>query len=146
MSVRTLVLPVSRLILFIIGLLTGCSGPNENLPETAPVSGSVTYQGHLVREGMVTFFPVDGRRPSSGPIGKDGHYRLSTFERGDGALLGRHKVIVEASRYDEAGNLVYSPQGDPQYLLPTKYIDKNRTPLEFEVSRGDNVYDIVIDE
>jgi len=33
-----------------------------------------------------------------GTIEPDGSYRLTTFDSGDGALLGRHRVTIEATR------------------------------------------------
>ena len=79
-------------------VLSGCSG-NEQYP-TALVSGTVTSNGTPVPEGTIMFSPIaQGKKtligkPATGAI-KDGEFILSTFENGDGAVVGTHAVIVK---------------------------------------------------
>ncbi len=126
-------------------LLAGC-GPSR--PATAPVHGRVTYQGKPVVEGTIIFQPVKGRQ-SIGEIAPDGGYVLTTFEPGDGALLGRHKVTIEARRIsqtlagddlDEEGSAGYGPPV-VTWLVPEKYSRPDSSPLTAEVKEGENTFD-----
>ena len=78
------------------GLLASCGcGPGR--PATTRVSGRVTYQGKPVTEGRIVFQPEHGR-PAMGTLDADGRYTLTTFDAGDGALLGHHRVTIDAHR------------------------------------------------
>lgn len=74
-------------------VLVGCG---SNRPSLAPVSGRVTIDGQPVKVGRVMFYPTQGR-PASGPIQPDGSYELTTFEANDGAMLGSHRVTIQAT-------------------------------------------------
>jgi len=88
-------------VMFIVSLLAtaGCGSGN---PTTYPVRGQVTYpNGMPVTVGMVEFEPMprEGvslteRLNARGLIHPDGTYFLTTFKDGDGAVPGRHRVIV----------------------------------------------------
>jgi len=72
--------------------MPGCSGGGE---PTAKVSGKVTHDGQPVTSGSITFAPTSGTvgKPGSSEVKSDGSYVLSSYAQGDGAVIGRHKVI-----------------------------------------------------
>src|SRR5215218_2596086 len=77
-------------------LCAGCDGPM-----LAPVKGRVVFRGKPVKEAAVTFNPVpaeegatDAGKPATGFTDADGTFVLSTFRPYDGALIGRHRVLV----------------------------------------------------
>jgi hypothetical protein len=78
-------------------VLTGC-GNGDNF-STAPVTGKVVLNGEPVTEGSITFSPIsDGKselsgKPASGTIQSDGTFTLTTYEEGDGAVVGKHRVM-----------------------------------------------------
>ncbi|NLF06672.1 MAG: hypothetical protein GX594_01660 [Pirellulaceae bacterium] len=119
-------------------LFAGC-GPSR--PATAPVHGRVTYQGKPVVEGTIIFHPEKGRQ-SIGEIAPDGTYKLTTFEPGDGALLGKHRVSIEARRITETilPNGAYGPP-KVEWLVPEKYSRLDGSTLTAEVKPGDNTID-----
>jgi hypothetical protein len=133
------------------GLLVGCGGPAR--PAVAPVQGKITCGGQPVPEGVVTFYPKEGRS-ASGRIQPDGAYRLTTFEPGDGALLGEHKVTIEAVQFTGGGPQPKSIEDEirlakekkpaanqppkAQWLVPPRYAKRETTPLTFEVRPGQN--------
>lgn len=77
-------------------LLTGCGG-GEQL-EVAPVTGTVTCNGKPITSGSVSFTPISEEakgmpgKPAFGDIGSDGTFVLTTYEEGDGAVIGKHRV------------------------------------------------------
>ena len=77
-------------------LATGCGSQLEPAPfsgKTFPVKGIVTYKGKPLTRGKVRFEP-DAGREAEGTINPDGTFTLSTFQPGDGALPGVHRVAV----------------------------------------------------
>lgn len=75
-------------------LLTGC-GPSR--PRCLPVSGQVLLDGKPLRAGFVRVVPASGRM-AIGKINSDGRFQLTTFEPGDGCILGTHPVEIIAAQ------------------------------------------------
>jgi hypothetical protein len=138
-----------------LAFVFGCGG-DPNKPKLGRVSGKVTYNGKPVTEGVVSFVPDSGPgsqtgQSATGEIGPDGSYTLTTFENNDGAVLGEHKVLVQAREEDPAlkggGMPIPDAQGNfkikpPKYLVPKKYETADQTPLRYTVKEGSNTYDI----
>jgi hypothetical protein len=110
--------------------LAGCGNPN---PPTGRVTGKVTWQGQPVKNASVIFAPVTGDKAKESPKGANGRtndggeYTLNTFGEGDGAVLGKHRVLVSI---DDANH--------PYTSLP---------PAEriYEVKESGNQIDIELD-
>ncbi|MFN5468428.1 MAG: hypothetical protein ACK5ZC_17240 [Pirellulaceae bacterium] len=82
-----------------LGGILGCSPQQE---ATYPVDGLVRFpDGEPVQLGTVEFRRVIAANPEAprwiarGTIDREGHFTLSTFQPGDGALAGNHEVIVQ---------------------------------------------------
>lgn len=133
-------------------LLPGC-GPS--LPERGVVTGTIKVDGQPINQGQVCFWPDQGR-PATGTIQADGTYRLTTFEPGDGAILGKHRVTVEAKRVVGKGKMPTSMEeeiamiGSGQnsardfklhWLAPERYRVKETSGLIAEVKSGENQLD-----
>lgn len=117
---------------FVLLPLIGC-GPSR--PETAQVSGKITFNGQPVPAGRIAFWPPKGR-PAIAEIRPDGSYELTSFSDGDGAILGQHRVTIKATR-------VHFPGGDRtkgvvEWLVPQSYENAKTSPLKAEVSAGKN--------
>lgn len=120
--------------LVVLPLLTGCGSGN---PPTAPVTGTVTFQGKPLPAGTVIFTPTAGGPPATGEIQPDGTYTLTTFEDGDGAVPGTHGVAVSAVLVPEEG----LPEATA--LIPMKYSSEQTSGLTAEVADQDmNVVDL----
>src|SRR5262245_11755733 len=80
---------------FLLLSFASCGGPR-----LYPVAGRVVWEdGSAARElsgGLVAFESVEARMGARGEIDADGAFRVSTSRSGDGALEGRHRVLVEA--------------------------------------------------
>jgi len=83
-------------LMFVLGM-TGCEKPPYDL---APVHGTVTVDGHLLKQGKVMFTPkgkageLNSGKPAYGRIQPDGVYVLYTYGDDDGAIVGEHGVTV----------------------------------------------------
>ena len=118
----------------------GCSGSGR--PDTARVTGLVTYKGQPLAEAQVSFIPAQGR-PASGGTGADGRFTLTTFRANDGALLGEHTVII-AKTVPVAGqeDKPYAyPYAKPRSVIPEKYGNLQKSPLKETVTaKGPNEF------
>jgi hypothetical protein len=96
----------------LVGLLAGC---NSSRYEVAPVHGLVKLNDKPFPQGSIVFSPVakgedaNPGKPGTAKIQEDGTYRLSTFSKDDGAVLGEHWVTIIAHDED---NL---PDGVPEF-------------------------------
>jgi hypothetical protein len=135
--------------------LIGCGG-DAGRPKLGRVSGKVTYKGQPVTKGIVSFIPRGGPgsetgQSATGEIGADGSYTLTTFDPGDGAVLGEHTVLVSAREEDPAikGRGMPIPDASGKInikpaksLVPEKYATAENSPLRYTVKEGRNEYNI----
>jgi hypothetical protein len=103
---------------------------------------------------------------ATGTTDADGNYTLTTYERGDGAMMGTHTVTV--TKYGDEGfpEVISVPEDDPEAMkkaieqsmrqsaqaveqahkkgsgLPMKYSQMHTSDLKKEVVDGPNVIDI----
>jgi hypothetical protein len=84
-----------------------------------------------------------------GQIGSDGAYSLTTFDEGDGAVLGQHVVTVETQKMtmEQLKKQNLTPDGRiiykmPKPAVPSKYTSGQSSPLRYTVSAGGNTIDI----
>lgn len=118
----------------------GCGGGAPF--DIAPVSGKVTYtDGSLIQADQIvlTFVPQDveaaGKEAAAAASGEvnmaDGTFEgLTTRQHLDGAIVGKHKVVVLALKIGPAG------VGDPTDAVPAVYRKAATTPLEVDVPGG----------
>ena len=85
--------------LYRLSVVTICAfvtaGCGDGRPARVPVSGRVLIDGQPLTHGYVRFSPANSRA-STGQLDASGHFILSCFEPGDGAVIGAHKVSVLA--------------------------------------------------
>lgn len=141
-------------LLFLFSLQMGCSGG----PVIAPVKGKVTYMGKVIDQGVIMFLPEQGP-PATGNIEKDGSFTLTTTRKADGAVVGKHKVIIQATKvgggsYETPKSIEEENQqsrsnkilvaGKVTWLVPEKYsMDKSST-LTADVKNQPNTIDFDI--
>jgi hypothetical protein len=115
-------------------LLVGCS----NTPPMGQVSGKITVKGKPVGYGSVMFVPAAGP-VASGTLDPSGAYTLTTFKPNDGALVGDHKVVVEAYTITKSRDPSMDDQANP--ASNKKYYNVATTPLTATVKEGPNALD-----
>jgi hypothetical protein len=109
------------------------AGCGDGRPKRVPVSGRVLIDGQPLSVGTVQVVP-HGNRPASGVLDKDGHFVLTTFEKDDGCVLGRHRVAVIAHK-----NLGPTAL---QWFAPKKYMSIATSGLKIEVNGPRNNLEI----
>lgn len=127
----------SVMVCFAVAILAaGCSGPSQL--ETAPVKGTVTYKGKPLTFGNVSFRPAAGS-PSTGRIQADGTFTLSTYDEGDGAIIGLNQVSISATERDAGKEGEVDPNTEltvSKSLIPEKYTSFATSELTAEVKGG----------
>ncbi len=118
------------LIVSIAGFTAGCSGDDVPL---ADVSGRVTFNG-VPLPAEIVFQPEQSRqnaggRPSTAFTTADGSFTLSYSEGRQGAVVGRHRVVIKVMQAPQADQL-------SSYREATAAIKTSR--LVRQVRRGSN--------
>ena len=118
--------------------LAGCTRVPER-PRPYPVSGKVLLpKGEPMRGGRVVFQPKDLTADESGleaigEINADGTFKLTTFEKDDGAVPGVYVVTIDPCSYKTA-----TPRRFHESEIPKSYLSRKSSPLELEVKAGPN--------
>jgi hypothetical protein len=125
----------------IISTLVGCDQKGLVI---YPAGGKVTYKdGQPVIGVWVMFRSTDGERPitSRGATAKDGTFKLTTVESDDGAVAGKHKVLLVVPAIENEGPVL---KGDR--AIPSHYSTYETSGLEFTVTEdlAKNQFEIVI--
>lgn len=132
--------------------LTGCAP--SSLPATHPVRGYVRFtDGQVLREGTIEFESLDYQElglenplTARAKIQPDGSFRLGTFTADDGAIQGKHQVVVIAHHL--IGNGAERPGMIPTARLDPKYGSYRASPLTQVVVAGENsvVFEVSYEE
>jgi len=136
-------------------VVSGCGGPAR--PKTATVTGTVLLDGNPVEGAQVVFICEGAPRNATGKTDAAGKFSLTTFEEGDGAVLGEHKITVSKFDSSEApamsasdpsadyGAAMEAAGGGDATLggmikreLPEKYGDAKTSGLSETVADGSN--------
>ena len=112
----------------------GCGGAPSDQPDLATVSGTVTKGGQPLANAIVTFTPEKGRQ-STGQTDSNGYYSLMYTIEVDGAVPGKHSVLVTLNDGEEDyedGNTGETEESN----------SVQADPLEVTVKAGSNTIDI----
>ena len=113
--------------------LAGCSGApkDPHRKPTVPVTGIVKYKGAPLEGATVTFVMEADPVPAFGKTDAEGKFKLTTYDEGDGAIVGVHTVAISkmenppATGIDQEGGKYVPPEGGAPpktvYLIPQKY-------------------------
>jgi hypothetical protein len=109
--------------------LWGCgSSTGHYVGTTVPVKGIASYKGKPLTQGEITFEPADIGRDAHGSIQPDGTFELTTFNKGDGAVPGTHRVAVSGTSKKDA--------------VPSKYRNTSSSKTQVEVAEGKSEYSV----
>jgi hypothetical protein len=99
---------------------------DEARTKVEKVSGTVTFNGKPLAGATVLFSPDDpNKTPAVGKTNDAGDFELSTFIAGDGAALGKYRIVISTK---------------PEGAIPAKFGDAKTTGLTAEVKEGSNEF------
>lgn len=146
-----LAIDMKKIALLGLFLLGGCESKDPNQLQTEKVKVTVNYKNSPVEGATVSFMlpPTGGSPvgpPAFGITGPDGVASLTTYKKDDGAILGKHMVLITKDELDNSSvaasqdSKEYSPGFVPapkiKSLLPKMYSLPNNG-LEAEVKPGE---------
>src|SRR5690242_11382335 len=115
-------------------LLAGCGASG---PKVVRVSGTLMRKNQPLPNVELMFHPAYGR-PSHGTTDAAGKFSLNYTREEDGAVLGKHKVTLRARQYANPAEEFAGKSSVPADILALteKYGDKDKTPLEIEITKA----------
>ena len=100
-----------------------CVGCSER-PHIVPVSGQVLIDGKPLSRGFIRFSSGEAR-PALGRLDKEGRFRLTTYESGDGAIVGSYRIAILTHELVDTGI---------KWHAPPKYADYASSGLTAEIT------------
>lgn len=135
--------------IFVLIFACGCGKANN---QKAVVQGTVTIEGELAHQGIVTFHPVGGGPVAYGPIQSDGTF---TIQVGQGKTADLDASQIQTGNYlvtvvvsSPSSPRVGVAQGPPEpgpRLTAKKYSSKDTTDLKYTVKPERNIYNIDVE-
>lgn len=149
--------PTYLFTLLTCALFVTSTGCGEGQFPVRPAKGKVVSKGQPVTVGSVTFTPIgtssslEVGKPASGALAADGTFTLSTFDRFDGAIVGKHSVLYIGGEDEESGDEESEdPDPDSKKNAPVKKQQKptfvQKAEITVEVTQsGPNDFTIELD-
>jgi hypothetical protein len=125
-------------------ILPGC---NQGPLKTYPVQGKFVYEdGTFPKFGDIEFYSETHRINARGVIERDGTFTVSTFRKGDGAVAGKHKIIVTQNLASPlTARIRQEIDHDHGKIISLQYNDYRTTDLECEITpKGINRIELVV--
>ena len=129
------------LVAGVLSFVAGCGSGVRPIDGSVPVSGTVTFNGQPLEQGMVRFAPESGGKaqPATGQI-KNGKFTMLTTASSPGVMVGKYKVSIISNKPFAPPALKPGTPPDPkakfepESLVPTKYNDIKTSGLEADVT------------
>lgn len=124
-----------------------CSGCSNQLA-TYPVLGQLTFEdGSVPKFGEIEFYHPEHRLNARGKVNRDGSFTVGTFQEGDGAVAGKHQVVIlqhvmtplvaQAVTESEINH-------DHGRLIHQQYNDYRTSQLECTIVEGENRFEWIL--
>lgn len=124
------------------------SGCGEAKQTTYPVSGKLLLpDGTPLKDMRISFRSVDATpiHEARGTTNANGAFQLTTFEPNDGAIAGKHIVVVMAPTPRDTDGMTSAERQLAMEPIDRRYRDYGTSGLEFTVSEGEtNDFEIVV--
>lgn len=116
----------------------GCGEAPPQRVQVFPVEGQLTRDGQPLANAFVVLHPRGGDAgkipPAQAQTDEQGKFRLTTYEKNDGAAAGDFDVTVQLYQLvEEGGSLVTGPN-----VLPAKFGSPTTTDIRVTVAPGQN--------
>lgn len=139
-------------LLFLISLLPLSVGCGDNRFPVRPAKGKVVCNGQPVTIGSVSFIPIgapgalETGKTASAAIKQDGTFILTTFDRFDGAIVGKHRVqynLPESDGSDEEGNDSSDPDAPGTAAKKAEQLKQKQAMLKLQcVLKGELIVEV----
>lgn len=118
--------------------VTGCGDTGPERVQVFPAEGKVIWNGQPVAGALVVLHPSAGNPISArAQTEKDGTFKLSTYDTGDGVPPGEYTVTVEWRKLIQKDG-EYKPGPN---VLPNKFSQPTTSTLKVRIAEGTNVLD-----
>ena len=129
------------LVAAVLSFVAGCGSGLRPIAGSVGVSGTVTFNGQPLEQGMVRFAPESGGKaqPATGQI-KNGKFTMLTTASSPGVVVGKYKVSIISNKPFTPPPLKPGTPPDPkakfepESLIPTKYNAIETSGLEADVT------------
>lgn len=131
--------------LIFVGCLLSLVGCNSNLP-TYEVAGTVVFEdGTKPKFGDIEFYSPQFEVNAHGKINRDGTFTVTTFQDGDGAVIGYHEIVI----MQQVGNYLLAKtdsriKHDHGSLIDKSHFDYRTSRLDCEIKAGKNEVQLVV--
>lgn len=139
------------LLIVVATLPLGCGAKAKSREPVYKVSGTVVYKGVPVAGADITFLCEEKNRSAFGRTNDEGKFKLTTFAMNDGAVPGKHVVMVSKieagppTKVADISDPAYEPPKPfqstdvkPKNAIPAKYADPKKTDLFAVIEEGEN--------
>ena len=129
----------------------GCGKAKVSREPVYKISGKILYKGQPVEDADVVFTCTEKNRSAFGRTNGLGEFKLTTFVSNDGAVPGKHVVLVTKIQVGapvevadisdpayEPPKLHESTDPKPKNAIPSRYSDAKKSDLFAVVSEGEN--------
>ncbi len=117
-------------------------------PRRRRFKGTIKQGGKPVADANVIFYPQgEGGRVATGTTDAQGAFTLTTYETGDGAVVGSHKVTVTAGTAVPESNdpAALEQAAKDQQTLPEKFATVDKTTITAEVEAKGSTFEWDLD-
>ncbi len=131
------------LAVMLLPTLAGCD--SGQLP-TYPVEGTIRFKdGSFPKFGDIEFYNDAQQINARGKINRDGSFTVGTYEQGDGAVQGKHKIIVlQISGTHLTAKYSDDIKHDHGALVNKAYFDYRTSDLEWDIQPETNQVELVV--
>ena len=124
-----------------LAMVVGCS----DQPRPYPVNGQVLFtDGQPLSGGRIEVRSLEHPLVARASIGRDGKFTLTTFKADDGAVAGKHEVlIVQKFTADIDSMAEHARHADRMRTLDPRFSKYKTSGLTMDVERG-GIQDVVL--
>lgn len=152
MKIPALRFQLLAIVAVVLATTAGCGQQDAN-PATTVVSGVVKFKGKPLANATIVLSPVDSTlKTAAGKSDANGEFTLTTFTVGDGAIPGKYRIAVSATKEDNSLTQVSSQSASneladeeasytgeaaskpPVSLIPKKYQNALQSGLTCEIT------------